>query len=164
MSVAAAALGVSSFGSATISISISGGNSARMPFAVSAATLPRNSALMDPPSRPRSTLRDDMQQFFAADKAVDVARRIGAAAPRESDAQHDDIAERQHPVELGERKHLRDALRRLADRAVGADDMTPERGRANGGLSPDLAEPDNSDRQPAELAMQRPVHDAAVAP
>src|SRR5438045_2814700 len=161
MSVAAAALGVSSFGSATISISSSGGNSARTPFAVSAATLPRNSALMGPPSRSRSTLRDDMQQLFAADKAVDVARRISAAAPRHSVGPrramrcHDDIGQ-----------FVKGVPRRWA-RGLGGIRVWPpdvERRSANGGLSSDLTEPDNSDRQPTELAMQRPVHDAAVAP
>src|SRR5881275_2649432 len=47
-----------------------------MPFAVSAATLPRNSAFIE---LPRSRYGNDMQHRFAAYEAVDIARRIGAA-------------------------------------------------------------------------------------
>src|SRR3954469_13981808 len=80
MSAVAALSALSCFGSATISTSSSGGSSARMPAAVSAATLPTNSAFMLPP--PSSRPRDKMQQLLAANETVDVARCIGAAPPR----------------------------------------------------------------------------------
>src|SRR3954462_12776925 len=107
MSAVAALSTLSCFGAAAISTSSSGGRSARMAAAGSAATLPTNSAFMLPPgiSRPR----DDVEQLLAADEAVDVARRIGAAPPRH--ALGPGRAMRRH-------NHIRQFVERVARRLV----------------------------------------------
>src|SRR5947207_4070032 len=84
ISVVAAISGDSSFGSAITSTCSSGVSSALMPLAVSAATLPRNSAFIMSPPVANSRRRDDVQQPLAADEAVDVAGGIGAAPARHS--------------------------------------------------------------------------------
>src|SRR5580700_6659541 len=74
MSALAATSRVSSVGSAMMSTCSSGASSALMPVAVSAATLPRNSAFMTFLPAANSRRRDDVQQRLAADEPVDVAR------------------------------------------------------------------------------------------
>src|SRR5207248_878626 len=71
---------------------------------------------------------------------------------------------RQHLVEICKRKYLRDTGRRTADRAVRTEHAAAERGSADGCLPPDLAETDDPDRQSTHFAMQRTIHDTAVAP
>src|ERR1700720_857156 len=106
ISVVAAVSGDSSFGSAMMSTCSSGDSSALMPFAVSAATLPRNSAFIASSLRPaNSRLRDDVQQLLAADEAVDVAGRIGAAPAR-------------HPVGPGRAMRRHDYIRQFVKRVA----------------------------------------------
>src|SRR5262249_44906333 len=82
----------------------------------------------------------------------------------ERGADDDDVAFRQHAVELGERIDARDAIAELAGAAVGGDYAAAEHRCTPRHLAADPAEPDNSHGLVADLAVRRAAMDPARRP